>query len=78
MDSTLFTVDQGTNYSMVQRQDDGWVLLEDNYGVAMEVGKPVPVVGRLIAYNGRTLRILSCRIDASGGFYSLELGAKTK
>ena len=78
MDSTLFTVDQGTNFSMVLRQDDGWVLLENNGGVAMEVGKPVPVVGRLLTYNGRVLRILTCKIDASGGFYSLDLGAKTK
>jgi hypothetical protein len=36
------------------------------------------VVGRTLVYQGRTLRILSCRVDASGGYYNLELGAKTK
>lgn len=78
MDTTLYTIDQGTTFSRLQREDSGFVLLENTDRVALTFCKPRPVVGRTLVYQGRTLRILSCRVDASGAYYSLELGAKTK
>ena len=78
MDTTLYTLDQGTTFSRLQREDSGFVLLENTDRVALTFCKPRPVVGRTLVYQGRTLRILSCRVDASGAYYSLELGAKTK
>jgi len=78
MDTTLYTLDQGTTFSRLQREDTGFVLLENTDRIALTFCKPRPVVGRTLVYQGRTLRILSCRVDASGAYYSLELGAKTK
>ena len=78
MDTTLYTLDQGTTFSRLQREDSGFVLLENTDRIALTFCKPRPVVGRTLVYQGRTLRILSCRVDASGAYYSLELGAKTK
>jgi hypothetical protein len=78
MDTTLYTLDQGTTFSRLQREDSGFVLLESTDRIALTFCKPRPVVGRTLVYQGRTLRILSCRVDASGAYYSLELGAKTK
>jgi hypothetical protein len=78
MDSTLYTLDQGTTFSRLQREDSGFVLLENTDRIALTFCKPRPVVGRTLVYQGRTLRILSCRVDASGAYYSLDLGAKTK
>ena len=78
MDSTLYTLDQGTTFSRLQREDSGFVLLENTDRIALTFCKPRPVVGRTLVYQGRTLRIMSCRVDASGAYYSLELGAKTK
>ena len=78
MDTTLYTLDQGTTFSRLQREDSGFVLLENTDRVALTFCKPRPVVGRTLVYQGRTLRIMSCRVDASGAYYSLELGAKTK
>ena len=78
MDSTLYTLDQGTTFSRLQREDAGFVLLENTDRIALTFCKPKPVVGRTLVYQGRTLRILSCRVDASGAYYNLELGAKTK
>jgi hypothetical protein len=78
MDTTLYTLDQGTTFSRLQREDSGFVLLENTDRIALTFCKPRPVVGRTLVYQGRTLRILSCRVDASGAYYSLELGAKTR
>lgn len=78
MDTTLYTLDQGTTFSRLQREDTGFVLLENTDRIALTFCKPRPVVGRTLVYQGRTLRILSCRVDASGAYYSLELGAKTR
>ena len=78
MDTTLYTLDQGTQFSRLQREDNGFIFLENTDRIAMTFCKPRPVVGRTLVYQGRTLRILSCRVDASGAYYSLELGAKTK
>jgi len=78
MDTTLYTLDQGTTFSRLQREDSGFVLQENTDRIALTFCKPRPVVGRTLVYQGRTLRILSCRVDASGAYYNLELGAKTK
>lgn len=78
MDTTLYTLDQGTQFSRLQREDNGFIFLENTDRIALTFCKPRPVVGRTLVYQGRTLRIMSCRVDASGAYYSLELGAKTK
>jgi hypothetical protein len=78
MDTTLYTLDQGTEFSRLLKEDGYYLLQENTDRIALTFCKPRPVVGRTLAYQGRTLRILSCRVDASGAYYSLELGAKTR
>ncbi len=78
MDTTLYTLDQGTEFSRLLKEDGYYLLQENTDRIALTFCKPRPVVGRTLVYQGRTLRILSCRVDASGAYYSLELGAKTK
>jgi hypothetical protein len=78
MDTTLYTLDQGTEFSRLLKEDGFYLLQESTDRIALTFCKPRPVVGRTLVYQGRTLRILSCRVDASGAYYSLELGAKTK
>jgi len=78
MDTTPYTLDQGTQFSRLQREDNDYIFLENTNRIALNFCKPRPVVGRTLVYQGRTLRILSCRVDASGAYYSLDLGAKTK
>ena len=78
MDSTLYTLDQGTEFSRLLQENGFYLLQENTDRLALTFCKPRPVVGRTLVYQGRTLRILSCRVDASGAYYSLELGAKTR
>lgn len=78
MDTTLYTLDQGTEFSRLLKEDGFYLLQENTDRIALTFCKPRPVVGRTLVYQGRTLRILSCRVDASGAYYSLELGAKTR
>jgi hypothetical protein len=78
MDTTLYTLDQGTEFSRLLKEDGYYLLQENTDRIALTFCKPRPVVGRTLVYQGRTLRILSCRVDASGAYYNLELGAKTK
>ena len=78
MDTTLYTLDQGTEFSRLLKEDGYYLLQENSDRIALTFCKPRPVVGRTLVYQGRTLRILSCRVDASGAYYNLELGAKTK
>jgi hypothetical protein len=78
MDATLYTLDQGTEFSRLLKEDGYYLLQENTDRIALTFCKPRPVVGRTLVYQGRTLRILSCRVDASGAYYSLELGAKTR
>ena len=78
MDTTLYTLDQGTEFSRLLKEDGYYLLQENTDRIALTFCKPRPVVGRTLMYQGRTLRILSCRVDASGAYYSLDLGAKTK
>jgi len=78
MDTTLYTLDQGTEFSRLLKEDGYYLLQENTDRIALTFCKPRPVVGRTLVYQGSTLRILSCRVDASGAYYSLELGAKTR
>ena len=78
MDTTLYTLDQGTEFSRLLKEDGYYLLQENTDRIALTFCKPRRVVGRTLVYQGRTLRILSCRVDASGAYYSLELGAKTR
>lgn len=78
IDSTVYTVDVGGTYSRLQQESGSLLLLENTDRIALTFAKPRPVVGRTLLYQGRTLRILSARQDASGAYYSLDLGAKTK
>jgi hypothetical protein len=78
MDTTLYTLDQGTEFSRLLKEDGYYLLQENTDRIALTFCKPRPVVGRTLVYQGRTLRILSCRVDASGAYYNLELGAKTR
>ncbi len=78
MDTTLYTLDQGTEFSRLLKEDGYYLVQENTDRIALTFCKPRPVVGRTLVYQGRTLRILSCRVDASGAYYSLELGAKTR
>jgi len=78
MDTTLYTLDQGTEFSRLLKEDGYYLLQENTDRIALTFCKPRPVVGRTLVYQGRTLRIMSCRVDASGAYYSLELGAKTR
>jgi hypothetical protein len=78
MDTTLYTLDQGTEFSRLLKEDGYYLLQENTDRIALTFCKPRPVIGRTLVYQGRTLRILSCRVDASGAYYNLELGAKTK
>ena len=78
MDTTLYTLDQGTEFYRLLKEDGYYLLQENTDRIALTFCKPRPVVGRTLVYQGRTLRILSCRVDASGAYYSLELGAKTR
>jgi hypothetical protein len=78
MDTTLYTLDQGTEFSRLLKEDGFYLMQENTDRIALTFCKPRPVVGRTLVYQGRTLRILSCRVDASGAYYSLELGAKTR
>ncbi len=78
MDTTLYTLDQGTEFSRLLKEDGYYLIQENTDRIALTFCKPRPVVGRTLVYQGRTLRILSCRVDASGAYYSLELGAKTR
>jgi hypothetical protein len=78
MDTTLYTLDQGTEFSRLLKENGYYLLQENTDRIALTFCKPRPVVGRTLVYQGRTLRILSCRVDASGAYYSLELGAKTR
>jgi hypothetical protein len=60
-------------------QESGSLLLQENTDrLLLTFGKMIPVVGRLVTYDGRQMRIMSAKRDGSGAYYALELGAKTK
>jgi len=54
------------------------ITQENTDALQLTFGKMIPVVGRTLTYDGRTLRIISAKRDGTGAYYVLELGAKTK
>ena len=84
-DSTLVTVDAavwscdvGSTADRLLQESGSLILQENTDRLLLTFGKMMPVVGRTLIYDGRTLRIVSAKRDASGGFYILDLAAKTK
>ena len=70
--------DVGTNAARLTQEDGDLLLQENTDRVVLTFGKMIPVVGRTVTYDGRSLRILSAKRDGTGAYYVLELGAKTK
>jgi len=78
IDSTLFAVDAGSNADRLLQENGDLLLRENTDRILLTFGKMIPVVGRTLTYDGRQLRIIAARRDASGGFYILDLAAKTR
>lgn len=78
VDSTLFSVDAGSAADRLLQESGSLILQENTDRMLLTFGKMIPVVGRTITYDGRVLRIVSARRDASGGYYTLDLAAKTR
>ncbi len=84
-DSTLVTVDAavwscdvGSNGDRLLQESGSLLLQENTDRLLLTFGKMIPVVGRLLTYDGRQMRIVSAKRDGSGAYYALELGSKTK
>lgn len=78
VDSTVWGADVGSTADRLLQESGSLILQENTDRLLLTFGKMVPVVGRTLTYEGRVLRILSAKKDSSGGYYVLELGAKTK
>ena len=78
VDATVWSADVGTNAARLTQEDGNLVLQENTDRLLLTFGKMIPVVGRTVTYDGRSLRILSAKRDGTGAYYVLELGAKTK
>ena len=78
VDSTVWSCDVGSTPDRLLQENSGLLLQENTDRIILTFGKMMPVVGRTLIYDGRTLRIVSAKRDASGGFYILDLAAKTK
>ncbi len=78
VDTSLFAVDAGSNAERLLQESGGLLLQENTDRILLTFGKMIPVVGRTLTYDGRSLRIVSAKRDASGGFYVLDLAAKTR
>ena len=84
-DSTLVTVDAavwscdvGYSSERLLLESGGQLWLENTDRLLITAAKIIPVVGRLLVYDGRQMRIVSAKRDGSGAYYALELGSKTK
>lgn len=78
VDATVWSADVGSNADRLLQESGSLILQENTDSLLMTFGKMIPVVGRLVTYDGRQLRIMSVKRDGSGAYYALELGAKTK
>ena len=78
VDATVWGADVGSTADRLLQESGSLILQENTDRLLLTFGKMVPVVGRTLTYEGRVLRILSAKKDSSGGYYVLELGAKTK
>lgn len=78
VDATVWSADVGSNADRLLQENGGLLLQENTDRILISFGRMIPVVGRLVTYDGRQLRIMSAKRDGSGAYYALELGAKTK
>jgi hypothetical protein len=78
VDATVWSADVGSNADRLLQENGSLLLQENTDRILISFGKMIPVVGRLVTYDGRQLRIMSAKRDGSGAYYALELGAKTK
>lgn len=78
VDATVWSADVGSSADRILQESGSLILQENTDSLLMTFGKMIPVVGRLVTYDGRQLRIMSVKRDGSGAYYALELGAKTK
>lgn len=78
VDATVWSADVGSSADRLLQESGSLILQENTDSLLMTFGKMIPVVGRLVTYDGRQLRIMSVKRDGSGAYYALELGAKTK
>ena len=74
----VWSADVGSSADRLLQESGSLILQENTDRLLMTFGKMVPVVGRLVTYDGRQLRIMSVKRDGSGAYYALELGSKTK
>lgn len=78
VDATVWSADVGSNADRLLQENGGLLLQENTDRILISFGRMIPVVGRVVTYDGRQLRIMSAKRDGSGAYYALELGAKTK
>ena len=78
VDASVWSCDVGFTADRLLQESGGLLLQENTDRLLLTFGKMIPVVGRLVTYDGRQLRIMSAKRDGSGAYYALELGAKTK
>ena len=76
--ATVWSADVGSSADRLLQESGSLILQENTDSLLMTFGKMIPVVGRLVTYDGRQLRIMSVKRDGSGAYYAIELGAKTK
>jgi hypothetical protein len=78
VDATVWSADVGSTADRLLQESGSLILQENTDALQLTFGKMIPVVGRTLTYDGRTLRIISAKRDGTGAYYVLELGAKTK
>lgn len=78
VDATVWSADVGSHADRLLQENGGLLFQENTDRILISFGRMIPVVGRLVTYDGRQLRIMSAKRDGSGAYYALELGAKTK
>jgi len=78
VDASVWSCDVGSSPDRLLLESGGQLWQENTDRLLLTFGKMMPVVGRLVTYDGKQLRIMSAKRDGSGAYYALELGAKTK
>ena len=78
VDASVWSCDVGSNADRILQESGSLLLQENTDRLLTTFGRMMPVVGRLVTYDGKQLRIMSAKRDGSGAYYALELGAKTK
>ena len=78
VDASVWSCDVGSSPDRLLQESGGLLLQENTDRLLLTFGRMMPVVGRLVTYDGKQLRIMSAKRDGSGAYYALELGSKTK